>query len=110
METKESLMVGMWSESVTEGDGFAVGDVVTAVSFVDCFGKRVERTDGLVVESMQRIAGNHIDPYYRLFAQRPDSRESVEGATRFFTHADPNAALARALRPITTELKPVPKL
>lgn len=62
--------------------GFRIGDNVKAVAFIDAFGKMVNETTDLVVKTITL----HLQPrpYLRIFAERPESFVSVEGAERFF--------------------------
>ena len=67
---------------------FQVGDPVRAVAFVNCFGRLVNETLGLTVESVQLITSDvshdTMKPYYRVLARAADGFGCVEGAERFF--------------------------
>lgn len=71
----------MYCKSVEQTEsGIKVGDIVTAVSFTDCFGKHHEERNGLVVRSI-----SYVDGYYRIKAHKIQNEfEYVEGSEKLY--------------------------
>jgi hypothetical protein len=64
---------------------FAIGQVVTAIGFTDCFHKVHEPIPGLTVAEIRLIEPGCIPNYYRVKAVKDDgSCRYVEGAERYF--------------------------
>lgn len=67
---------------------YRVGDTVTRIAFVDCFGRAQPAIPGLVVTSVLHVhSTSRLHPlpaYWRIFASNPRTRETGEGAARYF--------------------------
>ncbi len=65
---------------------FQLGQQVTAIGFVDCFGKPVAPRPGLIVTALDLVRyTDNSHAYWRVTAEAPQGSAMVEGAERFFT-------------------------
>ncbi len=83
---------------------YQIGQLVDSPAFVDRFGKPCTAVCGLVVRRLRYMPNDQplIDlafkPYWRVYAECPDTCRYVEGAERFFVPA------AVALPPVSNQL------